>query len=77
MVEWQLTEAFMRGLSAFYQLHAAVAVYRGSNLILSGPSEVGKTSLLVGLTAAGAWPIPVKLHFLPQRICGSIPSPEI
>ena len=54
MVEWQLTEAFMRGLSAFYQLHAAVAVYRGSALILSGPSEAGKTSLLVGLTAAGA-----------------------
>lgn len=53
MVEWQLTEAFIRGLSAFYQLHAAVAVYRGSALILSGPSEVGKTSLLVGLTAAG------------------------
>ena len=44
----------MRGLSAFYQLHAAVAVYRGSALILSGPSEAGKTSLLVGLTAAGA-----------------------
>ena len=54
MVEWQLTEAFMRGLSAFYQLHAAVAVYRGSALILSGPSEEGKTSLLVGLTSAGA-----------------------
>ena len=54
MVEWQLTEAFMRGLSAFYQLHAVVAVCRGSALILSRPSEAGKTSLLVGLAAAGA-----------------------
>ena len=30
LVEWQLTETFMRGLSSFYQLHAAGAVCKGA-----------------------------------------------
>ena len=54
LVEWQLTETFMRGLNSFYKLHAAVAVCKGRALILCGPSEAGKTSLLIGLAASGA-----------------------
>lgn len=54
LVEWQLTAAFMRGLDAFYQLHAAVAVYKGHALVLCGPSAAGKTSLLIGLATLGA-----------------------
>ena len=54
LVEWQLTETFMRGLKSFYQLHAAVAVCKGRALILCGPSEAGKTSLLIGWAASGA-----------------------
>ena len=54
LVEWQLTETFMRGLGAFYQLHAAVAAIQDHALVLCGPSDAGKTSLLIGLATSGA-----------------------
>lgn len=54
LVEWQLTEIFMRGLGAFFQLHAAVAVCGDRALVMCGPSEAGKTSLLIGLATSGA-----------------------
>ena len=53
-VEWRLTEAFMEGLGAYCQLHAAVAVHRGRAIVLCGAPEAGKTSLVVGLALAGA-----------------------
>ena len=52
--EWRLTEAFMEGLGAYCQFHAAVAVHRGRAIVLCGAPEAGKTSLVVGLALAGA-----------------------
>ena len=40
-VEWRLTEAFMEGLGAYCQLHAAVAVHRGRAIVLCGAPEAG------------------------------------
>lgn len=53
-VEWVLTETIMQGLEHFYQFHAAVAVFAGRATLLAGPPDAGKTSLVLGLAAAGA-----------------------
>ena len=69
-VEWRLPEAFMEGLGAYCQLHAAVAVHRGRAIVLCGAPEAGKTSLVVGLALVGAafYSHEVAL-FHPERKC--------
>ena len=53
-VEWTLTETIMAALSHFYLLHAGVVAQENRARLLIGPSDAGKTSLVLALAMRGA-----------------------
>ena len=53
-VERVLTQAAMEGLGGYYQIHAGGIVREGRGELLVGFPDSGKTSLILGLAAAGA-----------------------
>ena len=53
-VEWALTQSAMNGLGHFFQLHAGGVARKGKGELLVGFPDSGKTSLVLGLAAAGA-----------------------
>lgn len=53
-VEWNLTEAAMAGLGHYLQIHAAAAVSAGAALLMIGPPDSGKTTLVIGFASLGA-----------------------
>ena len=56
-VEWGLTEAAMAGLGHYLQIHAAAAVSAGAAILIVGPPDSGKTSLVIGFAQLGARPL--------------------
>ena len=53
-VEWALTESTMAALGHFYLLHAGVVAQENQARLLIGPSDAGKTSLVLALAMRGA-----------------------
>ena len=56
-VEWSLTQAAMAGLGHYLQIHAAATVLAGSAILIIGPPDSGKTSLVIGFSRLGAQPL--------------------
>lgn len=52
--EWALTRSAMSGLNHFFQIHAGGVIRNGKGELLVGFPDSGKTSLVLGLAAAGA-----------------------
>lgn len=52
-LEWLINGAVINRLGEFYQIHAGVVGKNGKGLLLPGPSESGKTTLLIGLLKNG------------------------
>jgi hypothetical protein len=53
-VEWALTETAMASLGHFYQVHAGVVADDDRARLLIGPSDAGKTSLVLAFAVRGA-----------------------
>jgi hypothetical protein len=75
-VEWVLTEACLSGLGSFLQFHAGVIGLRDQAWLLAGPPESGKTSLVLGLFAAGAIVLTDEVALLAPRTRCVVPFPR-
>ena len=55
-VEWNLTEAAMAGFGHYLQIHAAAAaaVLGGTTILMIGPPDSGKTTLVIAFARMGA-----------------------
>lgn len=75
-VEWALTEACLAGLGTFLQVHAGVVAHHGQGWLLAGPPESGKTSLVLGLVAAGATVLTDEIALLDPHALHLTPFPR-
>jgi hypothetical protein len=75
-VEWALTEACLAGLGSFLQVHAGVVAHRGQGWLLAGPPECGKTSLVLGLVAAGATVLTDEIALIDPDVLHLTPFPR-
>ncbi len=69
-VEWSLTEAAMAGLGHYLQIHAAATVSAGAAILMVGPPDSGKTSLVIGFARLGARPLTDEIALIdPATLC--------